>query len=243
LFHSSLRDLSSRMLGLLCIRLEHLGQFYHRRLQSQIVKSGLMGTGRAAALLARMQDIGFVDVTGDFQAGQIRPYRVLPAMRQVFAEQLAINLRSMAATDYRAALAVEAIQCDAERATALLAAHAGALMDEYARAECAPDRFLNGVLLIAQGQSIALAIGAAVIDKHGAAGEGWIEVSLTSYAKRFEVSRVHVHRVIRSLAPCGLLPDPASPSRLLATGRFLAAIGDYRAAICNSLAGVLEAFV
>jgi hypothetical protein len=30
---------------------------------------------------------------------------------------------------------------------------------------------------------------------------------------------------------------------LLATGRFLAAIGDYRAAICNSLAGVLEAFV
>lgn len=243
LFHNSLRDLSSEMLGLLCIRLEQLGQFYHRRLQNQIVKSGLMSTGRAAALLARMQDIGFVDVTGDFQAGQIRPYRVLPAMRQVFAEQMTINLRSMAATDYRAALALEAIQHDAGRATALLAAYAGALLDEYGLAERAPGRLLNGALLIAQGQSIALAIGAAVIEKHGATGEGWIEISLTAYAKRFEVSRTHVHRVIRNLEPCGLQPDPASPSRLLVTGGFLAAIGDYHAVICNSLARVLQEFI
>lgn len=190
-----------------------------------------------------MQDVGFVDVTGDFQAGQIRPYRVLPAMRQAFAEQMTIDLQGMAATDYRAALALEAIQHDAGRATALLTAYAGVLMGKYRQTKRAPSRLLNGVLWITQGQSIALAIGAAVMEKHGATGEGWIEVSLTAYAKRFEVSRVHVHRVIRNLEPCGLLPDPASPSRLLVTGRFLAAIGEYRSAICNSLVGVLEEFI
>lgn len=54
----SLRNLSSQMLGLLCIWLDHHGQFYHRRLQSLTVKFSLMSPGRAAALLARMQDAG-----------------------------------------------------------------------------------------------------------------------------------------------------------------------------------------
>ncbi|MDP1026853.1 PAS domain-containing protein [Sphingomonas sp. KR1UV-12] len=242
-FHRNFRDLPSRTLGLLVIRLDHLGGFYPRRLQGLSCQSGLMSAGRAASLLARMQDIGFVDVAGRFQAGRIRPYRVQAAMRKSFAELLAIDLRSMAASDYRAVLALEAMEKDGTRTTPLLAAFAAALLDDLTAGEDALGIRLNGVPSMARGQAVALSIAVDAIGRRGGAGEGWIDISLTDYASRFDVSRMHVGRIVESLEACGLLRDPVSPSRLRVTGRFLEELDSYRQAECDVLARALGRLV
>lgn len=243
IIHRSFRDLPSRILGLLAIRLDHLGRFYPRRLQGLSSQSGLMSAGRTASLLARMQDIGFVEVAGQFSAGRVRPYRVQAAMTQFFAGLLAIDLRSMAASDYRAVLALEAMETDKKLATPLLAASAAALLDNLNAGEDALGSRLNGVSALARGQAIALSIAADAIGRHGALGEGWIEISFADYARRFDVSRSHVSRIVESLKACGLMRDPGSPSRLSVTDRFLAELENYRQAECDLLGKALERLV
>jgi hypothetical protein len=239
-FHRNFRDLPSQTLGLLAIRLEHLGQFYPRRLQSMSARSGLMSAGRAAALLSRMQDTDFVDVAGPFRPGQVRPHHVQATMMQAFGRLLMIHLKSLAAEDYRAVLAIEAIEEDGKRATPLLAEWAAALLDDLRSENGGLGNRLNRVPLMSKGQVIACAIGAEAIGKHGAAWEGWIDIPLTVYARRFDVSRVHVRRVVDSLAPCGLVRDAASSSRLLVTSRFRDEVEGYRVATCDLLAGILR---
>jgi PAS domain S-box-containing protein len=238
-FHRSFRDVPSRLLGLVAIRLAYFGQFYPRRLQSVSVAAGLMSAGRASALLARMQDMGFIEVAARLRSGRARPYRIDRATTRLFAALLAIDLRSLAPSDYRAVLALEAIEADESEAIPLLAAFAGAVLDDL---RCGADGLtggLCGVSSMARGQAVALAIAAEAIGGHGTAAGGWIEISLTDYAQRFDVSRVQVRRIIERLEECGLRRDPTAPSRLLVTGRFMTAIESMRRASCDLLSGAL----
>lgn len=223
----------------LAIRLAHFGQLYPRRLQSVSVASGLMSAGRASALLARMQDVGFIEVAACLQSGRVRPYRIKASMMRSFAALLAINLRSLAPTEYRAVLTLEAIKADEGETIPVLAAFAAAALDDLRSSEDGLTKHLNGVSSMARGQAVALAIAADAIERHGTAGEGWIGISLTDYAQRFDVSRAQLSWIIVRLEGCGLLRDPASPSRLLVTDRFMKAIESIRRASCNLLAGAL----
>jgi PAS domain S-box-containing protein len=233
--HRNLRDFPSQTLGLLAIRLDYLGQFHARRLQGLAAESGLMSSGRAATLLARMQDIDFIKPIGPFRSGQVRPYRVQPAMTKAYAGLMMISLKSLAATDRRATLAIEDILADEKRITPLLAAFAAVLLEDLRSTRGSLGRRLNGVPMMAKGQAIAIAIGTEAIVTHGAAWEGWIDAAPTAYAQRFDVSRVHVQRIIERLKCTGLLRDSSLPSRLLVTRRYREEIAGYHAAICELL--------
>jgi PAS domain S-box-containing protein len=239
-FRRGFRDVPSQTLGLFAIRLAHFDQFYPRQLQAVSVASGLMSANRAFALLARLQDVGFIEVAARLRSGRIRPYRIEPAMTQSFAALLEIDLKSLARTDYRAVLALEAIRADEGKAIPLLASFAAAVLDDLRSGGDGLTKRLNGVSLMARGQTVALAIAADALARNGTTGEGWIGISLTDYAQRFDVSRVQVRRIIESLEGCGLRRDPASPSRLLVTERFIEAIESVRRASCDLLAIALS---
>ena len=234
-----LRDLPSQLLGLLSIRLDHIGDFYPRRLLNLSARSDLMSVGRAAALLRRLKDMSFVDVTGEFKAGQIRPYRVLPPMTQAFAGQLIINLKSLATTDTRAASALEAIEADDQRASPLLAVLAEVMLQDFSMKGPTLAGLLNGASLMAKGRAIALTIGADAIRRNGERLEGRINIGLTAYAERFELSRAHVRRVLQRLEACGLIRDTTSPSMLIVTSRYRDELEKYRAAECLLLSSAL----
>jgi hypothetical protein len=65
-------------------------------------------------------------------------------------------------------------------------------------------RPLNGVRFMAMGELIALSVAAEAMGRHGETWEGPPEIALASYARRFEVSRAQVRRVLLALEPCGL---------------------------------------
>lgn len=239
-FLSTFRDLPSLALGLASIRLGRMKALYPRRIQSLSVESGLMSAGRAAALLARMQDIGFVDAPAEFLAGQIRPYRVRPAMTEAFAGLMRVNLRSLAAVDPAAAATLEALQADPELAPRLLASLGEAYADAFRGGDPVLGGLLNGALMMAKGHAIALSIGADAVLRNGAGREGWIEVSLTTYARRFEVSRAHVRRVLKRLEACGVEPDPSTRSRLRVSEQFHDELERYRETEHRRLRQVVE---
>lgn len=242
-FSSLFRDVPSQTLGLLSIYLDDAGQLYLRRLQSLSIGIGLMSAGRAAALLARMYDTGFVEPIEGHRSNHAQRYRVLPGLLQPVVQQLIVNLQSMAGSNYKAAVALDWIRRDDKRALALLTRYAEALMRDAKSKQNESSRLLNGVLSSAQGQLIALSISAAAMQKHGPGCGGWIEMGLSSYATRFGVSRAHVHRIIHNLEAGGLRRDPASPSRIHVTSCFQQNMENYWDAVCSPLLLALDGIV
>ena len=239
-YHRTFRDVPSQVLGLLAIYLDHTDGLHQRSLQALSHKTGFISAGRTTALMLRMQDIQFIEPAEAFKAGRARRYRPLPDMVRSSAERVLVDLRSAALIDLAIAAQVEHMGRDQRSIVALLAAYAEVLLEDPAVRRAAERPPLNGVPFMAMGRLIALSIAAEAMERHGETWEGPLEIALTSYARRFEVSRAHVRRVLQTLEPCGLARVEGHPHGLLVTGRFREAVETYYAAVFETALRALD---
>lgn len=230
-YYRSFRDFPSEVLGVLAIHLANGDGLHQRGLQTLGAQTGFISAGRTAALMLRMQDIQFIEPAEAFRTGRARRYRPLPIMVTAFAERALVDLRSAALNDPAIAALVEPLAQDARSTDALLCAYAEVLLEESTAGNAAVQRPLNGVRFMAMGKLIALSVAAEAMERHGETWEGPLEIALASYARRFEVSRAHVRRVLQTLEPCGLARVEGHPHRRLVTGRFRESIEAYYAAV------------
>ncbi|HEY2049824.1 MAG TPA: hypothetical protein VGH03_10805, partial [Caulobacteraceae bacterium] len=230
-FHRTFRDFPSDIIGFLAIHLGRSDRLHWRNLQAQGARTGLISAGRAGALLLRMQDIGFIAPAEAFRAGRSRRYRPTPAMLNSFAERAMVDLRSAALIDPAIAAAVEDMAQDEDSTFALLDAFAEAMLEESSIRSLGERPPLNGTPFMAMGKQIALSIAADAMGRRGDVWDGPVEIALSSYAHRFDVSRAHVRRALQTLEPCGLTRFEDDPHRLLITLRFCEAIEAYYAIV------------
>jgi PAS domain S-box-containing protein len=241
-FHRSFRDFPSQVLGFLTLYLNHTGHLHLRSLQTLSSKTGIISTGRTTALLLRMQDIEFIQPAETFRTGKARRYRPLPAMVKAFADHVMVDLKSATLIDPRVASLVEELQADEQRTIAFLAAFAEVLIADPEVPNISAPAPLNGAPLMAMGKLIALAIAADAMERRGDEWEGPIDIALASYARRFEVSRAQVRRVLQTLEPCGLARVPDNPHRLLITRQFREAVETCYAAMFDTILRTLDRY-
>jgi hypothetical protein len=79
---------------------------------------------------------------------------------------------------------------------------------------------LGGVHYLALGFQITQAVAAQAIEDGAAAAEGPVTLSLSEMARRFEVSRAHVRRVVKVLETIGVQSDPTDRRRYVLTADF-----------------------
>ena len=233
-YHRNFRDLPSQALGFLAIYLAQTDGLHQRGLQALGHKTGFTSAGRAAALMLRMQDIQFIEPAEAFRTGRARRYRPRPVMVKSFAERVLVDLRSAALIEPAIAAQVEALGQDERSTVALLVAFAEVLLEDSTVRSTVARRPLNGGRFMAMGQLIALSVAAEAMERNGDTWEGPLEIALTSYARRFEVSRAQVRRVLQTLEPCGLARVEDHPHRLLVTSRFREAIETDYAAVFDT---------
>ena len=239
-YHRNFRDFPSEVLGFLAIYLDHADGLHQRSLQALSHKTGFISPGRAAALMLRMQDIQFIEPAEAFRTGRARRYRPLPLMVRSFADRVLVDLRSAALIDPAIAATVEDLTQDAQQTGALLTGYAEVLLEDPVVRNALEGRPLNGVQFMAMGKLIALSVAAEAMERHGETWEGPLEIALTAYARRFEVSRAHVRRVLQALEPLGLARVEDHPRRLLVTRRFRKSVETYYAAVFETALRVID---
>lgn len=233
-YHRNFRDFPSEIVGRLAIYLDHTTGLHLRGLQALGARTGLISAGRTAALMLRMQDIQFIEPAEPFRNGRAWRYRALPIMMESFAERVMVDLRSAALIDPALAALVDGPAHGGRSAGALLAAFADVLLEAPAAGTPAGPPPLNGAPFMAMGGLIALSVAAEAMERNGETWEGPLEITLASYARRFEVSRAHVRRVLQRLEPCGLAHMEDRSHHLLVTSRFRESIEIYCATVFDT---------
>jgi hypothetical protein len=190
--------------------------------------------------MLRMEDILFIEPAEAFRPGRTRRYHALPLMLRSFVERVMIDIRSAALKDPVFATRVEGLAHDDQAAGALLAAYAEIVLEVSAVNGAILRRPLNGARLMAMGELMALCVATEAAERHGETWEGPIEIELAGWARRFEVSRAHVRRVLQTLEPLGLIRDAGHPNRLLVTGQFRESLHAHHAIVIMNARRAIE---
>src|ERR1700753_1491958 len=90
LLHSTFRDLGHVMLASLALFMDATGGLTHRRLRDLSANSGALSSGRAAAVLLRLQFIGYVSGASDHKNGSTRIYVPTDKMKSAYRRRLMI---------------------------------------------------------------------------------------------------------------------------------------------------------
>lgn len=113
--HNTFRDLGHVMLASLALFMDATGGLTHRRLRDLSANSGALSSGRAAALLLRLQFIGYVAGAPGHKNGSVRIYVPTEKMKNAYRRRLMIDLESIAMLAPEAQPAVDTFDNDSFR--------------------------------------------------------------------------------------------------------------------------------
>ena len=232
-------DISALSLGMLAIHLDANGGLHHRGLRALTGRGGMLSAGRATALLWRMRRLGFIAPDAEFARGKERSYKPLRAMIDAFRARDRIELEALAHIDDRALHVLARYDDDPSLFVRLNSLAIEEVVGAIARGERMELQPLGGVHYLAMGFLITIAIAAQAFDDGRATAEGPVTLSLSGLARRFEVSRAHVRRVVKVLETIGLQSDPSDRRRFVLTPAFRARFELYHGLIYAALLGLV----
>lgn len=171
------------------------------RIKALCVSLGLVSVGRARALLLYLRYLGFVETVGDRQAREPARYQATPRFMDAWRRLEGAVMESL---------------CTLEPAMAWLADHieSPAVLARFTCAQC--ESFLSTAKRVSSDTPYYRIVmhshaGTQVINTLLAANEGAfppnapIAFSISTAAKRFKVSRVHIGRLLAKAEKAGLL--------------------------------------
>lgn len=201
--HRNLKDVSRLILGVVALYLDATGGLTHRRLRELSGQTGLISTGAATALLLRLRLIGYVAPAETLPSGAIRLYRPTPAMVTAFRERVRIELEACVLIDPRITPVVDHL--DEPEVFPHLMAALGADSINAARNPRADAISIDRLAMRSAGMLIMFHLMQAA-DQDGAfPPTGEAQVSVSSLARRYEVSRSHVLSILRDAEDMGLI--------------------------------------
>jgi hypothetical protein len=213
-------DLSAQTLGMLAIHLDATCGLHHRGLRALSGRGGLVSAGRATALLWRMQALGLIAPAGKFERGKERIYKPLPAMLEAFRARLRVDFEALARIDEPTRRVVARYNDEPDLFVRLNSLIIARLLGDIVHRNRVQMQPLGGVNYLAMGHLITSAVAAEAFAAGRERPEGPVTLSLSALARRFDVSRAHVRRVIRILETIGLQSDPADHRRFVLTPAF-----------------------
>jgi hypothetical protein len=191
-------DAGSVMVGLVVLSLEAVDGFTHNRLRRTARAAGLMSAGRASSVLARLRSRGYVLAAELTAAGRVRRYAVSERMVAEWRRRFLIELEPLQLLDPAAGEAVRRL--DTREGVIAFAFRFAAL--QAALLPTMPASLLPFFTLIER--NVAIHIVMALLQASDTGGSfpsagAVAELSVASLARRFEVSRVQVRRVLRDM--------------------------------------------
>jgi len=201
--HRNLKDVGRFVLGVVALYLDATGGLTHRRLRDLSGQTGLISTGAATALLLRLRLIGYVAPAETLPNGATRLYRPTSAMITAFRERFRIELEACAMIDPRIASVIERL--DEPQVFPNLMAVLGADAINAARHPRPDAASIDRLALRTAGMLIMFHLMQSA-DQGGAFPPvGEAQVSVSSLARRYEVSRSHVLTILREAEEMGLI--------------------------------------
>jgi DNA-binding transcriptional ArsR family regulator len=201
--HRNLKDVSRFILGVVALYLDATGGLTHRRLRELSGQTGIISTGAATALLLRLRLIGYVAPAETLPSGAIRLYRPTEAMVTAFRERLRIELQACALIDPRIAPVIERL--DEPEVFPHLMAALGADSINAARNPRADTAPIDKLSMRSAGMLIMFHLMQDADRGEAFPQPGEAQVSVSSLARRYEVSRSHVLTVLRDAEEMGLI--------------------------------------
>jgi hypothetical protein len=200
LLHSTFRDLGHVMLASLALFMDATGGLTHRRLRDLSANSGVLSSGRAAAVLLRLQFIGYVTGAADHKNGSVRIYVPTEKMKTAYRRRLMIDLEAIAMLAPEAHAVVA--DFDNEKFRAYMATMGRLLLSLGPRHH--PD--LTAFDSITSRNSGVLFLYMLVNDAwtRGAFPQpGVAPFNASAMARKLAVSRMHVLRLLREAETAG----------------------------------------
>jgi hypothetical protein len=202
LLHSTFRDLGHVMLASLALFMDATGGLTHRRLRDLSANSGVLSSGRAAALLLRLQFIGYVKGAQDHKNGSVRIYVPTDKMKAAYRKRLTIDLESIAMLAPEAQPVADNFDDDRFRA---YMAEMGKLMLALGPRHH-PDLAAFDAITARNSGVLFLYILAKEAWKGGAFPQpGTIHLNASGMARTLGVSRMHVLRLLREAEAGGYI--------------------------------------
>ncbi|MET0275016.1 MAG: hypothetical protein ABW360_18670 [Phenylobacterium sp.] len=204
IYYRTMNDTALAVLGVLALYLDATGGLWHQRLRDVAGFSGVLSTGRASALLMRMQSIGFVEAEKERAAGTPKFYRPTSRLTAAFRDRLRLELEAMSriAPDMEEHLA----RFDAPGGFAAFMREYGKVVLKAVLTPSAPDL---PMLAISSRRAGTIALIALVDAASTQAGHfpatGPTRVSVAALARRFGVSRTHVLNLLRAAEAAGFI--------------------------------------
>lgn len=200
--HSTFRDLGHVMLASLALFMDATGGLTHRRLRDLSASSGALSSGRAAALLLRLQFIGYVKGAPDHKNGSVRIYVPTDKMKAAYRKRLIIDLESIAMLAPEAQPIVDGF--DDERFRAYMAEMGKLMLSLGPRSH--PDLAAFDAITNRNSGVLFLYMLAKEAWKSGTFPQpGTIHLNASGMARALGVSRMHVLRLLREAEAGGYL--------------------------------------
>jgi len=210
--HNTFRDLGHVILASLALFMDATGGLTHRRLRDLSANSGALSSGRAAALLLRLQFIGYVRGDPEHKNGSVRIYVPTEKMKTAYRKRLLIDLESIAMLAPEAQATVDAFDNDTFRA---YMAEMGRLMLSLGPRNhpdlTAFDALTNrnsGVLFLYMLVNEAWKDG-------GFPAPGPVRINASGMARALGVSRMHILRLLREAGMAGFIERDGTDTALV----------------------------
>ena len=201
--HRNLKDVSRFLLGVVALYLDATGGLTHRRLRELSGQTGIVSAGTATALLLRLRLIGYVAPAETLPNGATRLYRPTAAMITAFRERFRIELEACALIDSRVAPVLD--QLEEPEVFPHLMSVMGEDAINAARHPRADAISIDRLALRTAGMLIMFHLMLEADRGEAFPPVGEAQVSVSSLARRYEVSRSHVLTVLRDAEEMGLI--------------------------------------
>lgn len=201
--HRNLKDVSRFVLGVVALYLDATGGLTHRRLRELSGQTGIISTGTATALLLRLRLIGYVTPAEVLPNGAIRLYRPTAAMVTAFRDRLRIELEACVLIDPRISPVLERL--DEPEVFPHLMAAMGADAINAARHPRPDTISIDKLSMRSAGMLIMFQLMQEADQGEAFPPIGEAQVSVSSLARRYEVSRSHVLTILRDAEEMGLI--------------------------------------
>lgn len=236
LMSRNLKDSRQAVYGIFTLYVAARGELSLKTIREVCAELGFASPGFAAATLLRLRLMGYIVREAKQSDGRVRHYIPSPAMKQAYTEVFRNELLAFAAIEPDALAAAEAMSDPQILHHFILMAGRG--LSKIVRSS--PPTPITPFAARASGLAILYEIALSGADGDTYPPRGTVRLAVAPLARKFEVSRSHVLRMLRDAERQGLLRRNADEM----TGQFDEKLRD---ALClfhaaNFLSGALCAY-
>jgi hypothetical protein len=204
-FHANFRDTGRMVLGTMALYLHASGGLTHRRLCELASNGGRLSSGRASAILLRLRMIGYVTAAEKRSDGSARLYLPTEKMINAFCARVEIELKVLTGIEPQINAFIALWERDRGGVLLALYRRIGKRL-AFAIANPREDmKKFEAMLMRDAGLLIFHALTQSADTGGDFPNAGPFDISLTSLARRFGVSRTHVLRFMRDAEKEGFL--------------------------------------